>query len=105
MGSGRMPTRQDLRLAQVLADAAGTCLHHRQALRTEDEIINQLETALESRIVIEQAKGVLAARLSIGVEEAFARLRDYARSQHRKLTDLASDVAQGAVPPEFDTGH
>lgn len=105
MSSGRVPTRQDLRLAQVLADAAGTCLHHRQALRTEDEIINQLETALESRAVIEQAKGVLSARLGIGVEEAFTRLRDHARSRRQKLTVLASDIAQGAVPAELDTKH
>ncbi|RCH59637.1 ANTAR domain-containing protein [Streptomyces sp. SDr-06] len=103
MSSGRLPTREDLCLAQVLADAAGSCLHHRQTPRTKNEIIGQLERALQSRIVIEQAKGVLASRLAIGVEEAFTRLRSHARSQRRKLTDIATEVARGAIPAELDT--
>ncbi|MGW2227991.1 ANTAR domain-containing protein [Streptomyces formicae] len=103
MSAGRVPTREDLCLAQLLADAAGTCLHHRQTLLARDEIIRQLETALESRIVIEQAKGVLASRLGIDVEEAFARLRGHARSRQQKLTELAALIAQGAVPAELDT--
>ncbi|MET8683579.1 GAF and ANTAR domain-containing protein [Streptomyces sp. NPDC004732] len=103
MSAERVPTREDLRLAQVLADAAGTCLHHRQALLTKDEIIGQLETALESRIVIEQAKGVLASRLGVDVEEAFTRLRSHARSRHQKLSELAAEVARGDVPADLDT--
>ncbi|MEV0263135.1 GAF and ANTAR domain-containing protein [Streptomyces sp. NPDC050617] len=103
MSSGRVPTREDLGLAQVLADATGVCLHHRHMLRTEDEVIGQLETALASRIVIEQAKGVLASRLGVDTPEAFDRLRRHARSQQRKLSELAADVARGAVPAELDT--
>ncbi|MFH8980327.1 ANTAR domain-containing protein [Streptomyces varsoviensis] len=103
MSAGRVPTREELRLAQVLADAAGSSLHHRQTLRSKDELINQLETALESRIVIEQAKGVISSRLAIDVEEAFARLRHHARGRQLKLTELAAEVARGVVPVELDT--
>ena len=59
------------------------CLHHRQGLISRDETIAQLETALQSRIVIEQAKGVLAARLGIDVHDAFGRLRGHARCRRQ----------------------
>ncbi|MCP2337355.1 ANTAR domain-containing response regulator [Actinomadura rupiterrae] len=102
MSAGRVPTREDLSLAQVLADAAGVCLHHRQTLLARDKLIGQLETALESRIVIEQAKGVLASRLGLDVDEAFTRLRGHARSRQQKLTELAARIAGGAIPAELD---
>ncbi|MDQ1040498.1 GAF domain-containing protein [Streptomyces sp. V3I8] len=103
MSADRVPTREDLRLAQVLADAAVICLQHRQILVAKDEIIGQLEAALESRIVIEQAKGVLASRLDVDVEEAFVRLRGLARSRQQKLTELAAQIARGSIPAELDT--
>ncbi|MCQ4207834.1 ANTAR domain-containing protein [Streptomyces longispororuber] len=103
MSGGRVPTREDLSLAQSLADAAGICLHHRQTVLTKNEIIGQLQTALTSRIVIEQAKGMIAARQGIGMEEAFNRLRGHARSRQQKLTELATHVVQGALPVEIDT--
>ncbi|WP_229853207.1 ANTAR domain-containing protein [Streptomyces violascens] len=103
LSTGRVPTREDLCLAQVLADAAGVCLQHRQTLLAKDEVICELETALESRIVIEQAKGVLASRLGIDVEEAFVRLRGHARSRQQKLTELAAQITRGSVPAELDT--
>lgn len=53
----------------------------------------QLETALVSRVVIEQAKGRLAERHGIGVDEAFERLRAEARSARRKIHDVAAEVA------------
>ncbi|MEU6113014.1 GAF and ANTAR domain-containing protein [Streptomyces sp. NPDC047117] len=95
-------TERDLRLAQTLADAFGAWLRHRQVLRTKDEIVRQLQRALETRIVIEQAKGVLASRLGIGVDEAFVRLRCHARARQQKLSDLASRIAQGAMPCGLD---
>ncbi|MFD7817470.1 ANTAR domain-containing protein [Streptomyces sp. NPDC059785] len=97
------PTERDLRLAQVLADAAGAWLRQRQVLRTKDGILGQAEAAPDSRIVIEQAKGVLAARLGISVEESFARLRAHARAQQQRLGDLATSVARGTVPPALAT--
>ncbi|WP_246260579.1 ANTAR domain-containing protein [Streptomyces typhae] len=102
---GRVPTRESLRLAQALADAAGVCLHHRRALLTKDEIIGQLESALGSRIVIEQAKGALASRLGVDVDEAFARLRNHARSRQQKLTEPAAEVARGVTPADLITAR
>lgn len=61
----------------------------------------QLQSALESRIVIEQAKGMLAERLDVSLEEAFAFLRSAARSQGVKLERLASEVVRSPeTPPE-----
>ncbi|MFF0744303.1 ANTAR domain-containing protein [Streptomyces sp. NPDC004111] len=102
LGDGSaVPSAPDLRLAQVLADAAGAWLQYRLLLRSRDEVVEQLQNALRTRVVIEQAKGALAARLGIGVEEAFARLRAHARARQEKLHDLAVRVARGAVPAEL----
>ncbi|MFE7168966.1 ANTAR domain-containing protein [Streptomyces sp. NPDC057616] len=96
-------TPASLQRAQVLADAAGACLHHRQSLLSQGEIITQLETALQSRIVIEQAKGALAFRLGIDVQDAFTRMRGHARDRRQKLTDVARQVVQGDIPAELTT--
>lgn len=63
----------------------------------------QLERALRTRIVVEQAKGVLAERFAIAIDEAFELLRRAARSHQLKLHDLASRVVQGReTPPEIE---
>jgi hypothetical protein len=59
----------------------------------------QLQTALDSRIVIEQAKGVLAGRESITPDEAFDRMRREARSRRMKLRDLAADIVATTSKP------
>jgi hypothetical protein len=68
-------------------------------LAEAEERIAQLEEALESRIVIEQAKGVLAERLAISVGEAFDILRYAARSHRVKLRDLAARVVDESQTP------
>jgi hypothetical protein len=60
----------------------------------------QLQTALESRIVIEQAKGILAERDSVTPDDAFERMRRQARSRRMKLQDLAAGIVATAVKPE-----
>ncbi|MFD7819245.1 ANTAR domain-containing protein [Streptomyces sp. NPDC059785] len=92
-----------LQRAQMLADAAAIGLHYHHSLRARDETICQLESALHSRIVIEQAKGVLACRLGTDMEDAFHRLRAHARSRQHKLTDLARHVIEGDIPAGLDT--
>ena len=89
--------RADLDAAQALADVATIgILQHRLAL--EAQTVNaQLEHALNSRIVIEQAKGMVAERTGVSLEEAFKTLRDHARSHNLRLADLARDVATGAL--------
>jgi hypothetical protein len=63
----------------------------------------QLQTALESRIVLEQAKGILAERHSVAPDEAFARMRREARSRRIKLHELAADIVATVNPTAVDT--
>jgi hypothetical protein len=67
-----------------------------ESLRSENE---QLKGALTSRVVIEQAKGMLAERLAIGPEDAFILLRRAARSSRMKLHDLAREVVASRETP------
>jgi len=57
--------------------------------------VEQLQGALSSRVIIEQAKGVLAERADIGVDAAFARLRAHARTHNRRLSDVARELIDG----------
>src|SRR6266516_4363053 len=84
-------------LGQALADAATIGIVHQRALARQEIVTEQLQTALNSRILIEQAKGFLTHSLSVDVDEAFAVLRNYARANNRRLTDVADDVVQGRI--------
>jgi GAF domain-containing protein len=90
----------DIDAAQALADVATIALlQHRAAL--DAQVLNeQLNHALNSRIVIEQAKGVLAERTGSDMEQAFKRLRNHARNHNLRLADIARDVISGALPTE-----
>jgi AmiR/NasT family two-component response regulator len=75
-----------------MADVA-TIAILQERLGREREVLNQqLQSALTSRVVIEQAKGVLAARLGIEMEEAFERLRKRSRNDRRRLVEIAGEV-------------
>ena len=90
-----------LALAQSLTDATGFALARNRELRESQALADQLGQALTSRVVIEQAKGVLAASLSVSMDEAFAVLRGHARSHQRRLPDLAREVVAGRLSPEI----
>lgn len=90
----------DVRLAQALADAATIGILHQQTLRQHSALTAQLHTALHSRIAIEQAKGVLAARWGTSVDEAFKSMRSHARAQRRLLSDVARDIVNGGLQPD-----
>jgi hypothetical protein len=86
-------------LGQALADAATIGIIHQRSLAASEFVAEQLQTALNSRILIEQAKGFLAERFTVSVEEAFGMMRSYARGHHRKLTDVAADITAGRLGP------
>jgi hypothetical protein len=84
-----------LRVGQALADVATIGLLQQRAIHRRDALTDQLQAALNSRVLIEQAKGVLAERLQLDMAEAFAALRSTARSQNRRLSELAQAVVSG----------
>jgi transcriptional regulator with GAF, ATPase, and Fis domain len=86
----------DVRVGQALADVATISLLHERSMRHSDALNEQLQTALNSRIVIEQAKGKLAERLGLDMDHAFNLLRGYARARNLRLSDLAQSFVDGA---------
>ena len=91
-------SEEDTIVGQALADAATITVLQQRASDESDLVNEQLQHALNSRIVIEQAKGIVAARANLDMEEAFRHLRGYARGQRIKLTDVAGAVIDGVVP-------
>jgi transcriptional regulator with GAF, ATPase, and Fis domain len=90
-------TDDHLAVAQGMADIATIGLLHERTLRDQVVLAEQLQTALHSRIVIEQAKGVLSARAGISVREAFSRMRTHARRTGEQLTSVAESVVAGTL--------
>ena len=88
----------DVRVGQALADVATISLLHERNVRLSDTLNEQLQTALNSRVVIEQAKGKLAERLGLDMDQAFSLLRKYARARNLRLSDLAQAVIDGSEP-------
>jgi GAF domain-containing protein len=82
----------DVPIVQALADVAAIGLLQERAIRRSEILTEQLQGALNSRIVIEQAKGAIAQAQGISVDDAFARLRDYARRNNRRIGDAAHAI-------------
>jgi len=89
----------ELRIAQALADTATIGILQQRALQASSLLAEQLQSALNSRVAIEQAKGVLAAYGGTDMDVAFQALRKYARDHNLRLSDLARDVATRTVDP------
>jgi transcriptional regulator with GAF, ATPase, and Fis domain len=81
-------------LGQGMADVAAVALMQERAIRETRAVATQLQRALDSRVSIEQAKGVLAERAHISVEDAFAIIRAYARAHNQRLADVAGEVVE-----------
>src|SRR4029077_1675711 len=86
----------DVRIGQALADVATISLLHERSMRHSDLLNEQLQTALNSRVIIEQAKGKLAERLGIDMTQAFSVLRDHARTRNLRLSDVALAFIDGS---------
>ena len=87
----------EISLAQALADVA--CIAIVQDMATREAAVREghLQHALNSRIVIEQAKGMIAERGGVDMDDAFARLRGYARNHNRGLTEVAEGMVGGSI--------
>jgi len=90
----------DIIVARAFADLATlSIIQHRTAAESQ-RLNEQLSGALTSRVVIEQAKGVIAERADVDLAEAFSRLRSYARNRNRRLTDVARAAIDGTLDPQ-----
>ncbi|PZS38240.1 MAG: transcriptional regulator [Pseudonocardiales bacterium] len=110
---GTLP-EADLALGQALADVATIGILSERAVRRGEAVTEQLQTALNNRVIIEQAKGVLAHRGNLSMNAAFDRLRRYARDRNALLsevarqvveTDLAADVLATRLVPSKVVGQ
>jgi GAF domain-containing protein len=99
-GSRARLSVNDLQVGQSMADMATIgILQHRSSRRASIEA-EQLQQALASRVVIEQAKGVLAEFATVDMEVAFDSLRTYSRSRNLKLGEVAEAIVERRLPPE-----
>ncbi|WP_063759872.1 ANTAR domain-containing protein [Streptomyces sclerotialus] len=98
-GSAPVP-ETDMRLGEALARVVAIALAHQETLANYRKVNEQLRTALQSRVVIEQAKGFLAHRMGVSVEEAFEAMRGHARRHSRRLREVARDVLEQALVPD-----
>lgn len=82
----------DLRLGQALADVASVALIQDKAVADRSVVVGQLQAALDSRVIIEQAKGVLAQQGGLDMDAAFAALRRYSRDHNLRLGAVAHNI-------------
>jgi GAF domain-containing protein len=87
-------SEEDASVAQGLADVATIGILHERALREEAIAKEQLQHALDSRVIIEQAKGVIAQKRGADMDQAFELLRGYARSHGENLRDVARLIVE-----------
>ena len=88
-----------VRAGQALADTVAAIVVTQRALARSERTANQLQAALSSRVVIEQAKGIICEHRQVPIDEAFRLLRSHARDTRRSIHELAREVAEGQVIP------
>ena len=99
MSAGHQLRAEDQRIAQALADVATIGVLQQRTTHRSSLLAEQLQTALNSRVAIEQAKGVLVERHGLTFDAAFAALRRFARDNNRKLSDVAVAVVRNDLDP------
>ncbi|MFL6142318.1 MAG: GAF and ANTAR domain-containing protein [Labedaea sp.] len=97
---GPLPA-DDQRIGQAMADVATIGLLQERAIAARAMLAAQLQSALDSRIQLEQAKGMLAQRRGLRMDEAFQLMRGYARSHNRRLGDVAARIIEGSIDDEL----
>jgi AmiR/NasT family two-component response regulator len=86
-----------IRIAQAMADVATIGLLQARVISRSELLAEQLQRALHGRVLIEQAKGVLAERMRIDMNQAFEMLRRYARTRNLFISVVAEAVIGGAI--------
>ena len=99
---GALPA-EDLALAQALADIATIAILSQRAIHRREVLTEQLQTALNSRVIIEQAKGALAQHAGISMQDAFEMLRGYVRARNLPLAQVAQLIARRELDPTVIT--
>ena len=84
-------------VVQAMADVATIGLLQQRELDRAHAVEGQLQRALQTRIGIEQAKGIIAEQMGIPMDAAFAQLRDHSRNHNQKLHDVARNIVTGAL--------
>lgn len=92
-------SEQDLTVARALADSATIGILQERAIHRGDVLTEQLQTALNNRITIEQAKGLLSHAGDLEMGQAFEKLRDYGRYRSTRLSDVAAKLVDGRLDP------
>ncbi|RJQ76620.1 ANTAR domain-containing protein [Pseudonocardiaceae bacterium YIM PH 21723] len=97
------------RMTQALVDVATIGLLHERSIRSKEVLTEQLQAALSSRVIIEQAKGLIAERFNLDMADAFAALRNYARRHSIRLGTYAQSIVTGErgtddLMPETSSG-
>ena len=100
LSTARTPMDEaDVIVARAFADLATLSILQHQASAESQRLNEQLSAALTSRVVIEQAKGVISERTGLHLDQAFARLRSYARNHNLRLPDVAQAAIDGTLDP------
>lgn len=98
-GNGRSLTEEDMKLLQSIADTVATAMDQTHRLHQAQNLVAQLQGALDSRVVIEQAKGILAAQRQTDVARAFSEIRSTARREQRPVRAVASEIVSALSQP------
>jgi transcriptional regulator with GAF, ATPase, and Fis domain len=93
---GRL-SEADLGIGQAMADVATVGLIQERAIATRELLATQLQTALTSRVQLEQAKGMLAQRSGLPMDQAFRVMRAYARNNNLRLGFVAAQIISGSI--------
>jgi GAF domain-containing protein len=87
----------DRRIGQAMADVATVGLLQERAIAAREQLATQLQTALSSRVQLEQAKGMLAERTGLPMDRMFQVMREYARAHNRRLSEVAAQIIDGSL--------